>query len=203
MTGPVSKRDLFLVGLLGALLVNLVLAFHIYDAGKRSVMLKQTKDSLARVVQEKAVLQHQRDSIGKALLIADQKSEQTRAPYVKDTGNVKVGAKNADGLVPVFDSTGTLIQEVDPRIADRITHADEHISSLESQLATAKMAFRIDTLFIAKGDEENKLNKSIADQTKGSRVSLLSLQLGSGVCDGPNGFTGCVYAGVGVSVRIF
>lgn len=194
MMGPVGKREVWLVGILGALAVNLVVGFHIYAAGKQSVALKSTRDSLAVVVSQKKVIQHQRDSIGRALAIAEKSSAETRTVYLGSKTTVKGDS--------VFDKTGEFIQVVDHRIIQSLTNAADHITSLEAELLTAKFALRVDTVFIAKQDEETGLNQRIAGMVQGSRVSR-GVQLGVGVCMGGDGVKrACIYAGYGVEVKL-
>lgn len=188
------KRDLWIVAILGILAVNVAVGFHFYDIGKRKVALKATQDSLVVVKREKAVIAKQRDSVGKAFLRQDTASAKTRIIYNHDRANTTIKGDSA------YDSTGHFIQVLDHRITERIASADKHVTGLEAQLATAKYGFKIDTLFIAKQEQETGLNKSIASLTRGSRGSW-GVQVGTGYCETPKGGTPCVYVGVGYSVR--
>jgi hypothetical protein len=196
LIGPVSKRDLWLVGALGVLAVNVVVGWHFYDVGKRNVALKATRDSLSVVVAEKKVIQKQRDSVGAALAIAAKKSAVTRTVYVDTKNETQIKGDSA------YDSTGHFIQVLDPRITHRIVAADAHVTQLESELSTAKFAIHVDTVFIAKQAQETKLNQNIADMVSGSRFSG-GLQVGVGECLGSDGVKrACIYAGVGLNVRL-
>lgn len=188
----IEKRDVYLVIAAAVLAINVVIGFHFYDVGKRKVALKATQDSLVTVEHEKAILSQSRDSIGKELIKADNKSAITRIIYKHDSANVQINGDSA------YDSTGHFIQVLDKRITQRITSADKHVTKLEAQLKTAKYGFKIDTLFIAKQDQETGLNKSIASLTKGSRLSR-GFQVGAGYCGTPKGSTPCIYAGYGIS----
>lgn len=202
MINPVStflsannpKRDLWLIALAGILAVNVAIGFHFYDVGKRKIALKATQDSLVIVQREKAIIAKQRDSVGKAFAHQDSASTKTRIVYNHDRANTTIVGDSA------YDSTGHFIQVLDQRITERITSADTHVTQLEKELATAKYAFKIDTLFIAKTEQESGLHKSIADLTRGSRGSW-GVQVGTGYCGTPKGGTPCVYVGVGYSVR--
>jgi hypothetical protein len=49
----IVKREVWLVALAGFLAVNVVIGFHYYAAGKQTVALKATKDSLVTVGKRK------------------------------------------------------------------------------------------------------------------------------------------------------
>lgn len=190
----IEKRDIYLVIAAGILAINVVIGFHFYDVGKRKVALKATQDSLVVVEKEKAIISNQRDSIGKELIKADNKSAITRIIYKHDSANVQINGDSA------YDSTGHFIQVLDHRITERITSADSHITKLEAQLKTAKYGFKIDTLFIAKQNQETGLNKSIAHLQSAPLLSK-GFQVGAGYCQSPKGGTPCIYAGYGISMR--
>jgi hypothetical protein len=178
-----------------ALLIVGVLGFCSgYKKGGVSVALQSTRDSLKVVVAEKQAIQKQRDSVGAALAIADKKSGETRTVYVSVKNNVRVQGDST------FDSTGHFIQVLDPRITQRIKSADAHVTSLESELRTAKFAFHVDTVFIAKQEQQTKLNEHIATLVSGSQFSS-GFQAGVGYCATVVGNKPCVYAGYGFEVR--
>lgn len=194
MMGPVGKREVWLAGILGVLAINLVIGWHFYDVGKRNVALKSTRDSLAVVVSQKKVIQHQRDSIGAVLVIADKKSAETRTVYLDTKTRIKGDS--------VFDKKGQFIQVVDHRIIQSLAAAADHITNLEQQLRDQKFALRVDTVFIAKQDEETGLNQRIAQMVEGSRFSH-GLQVGAGGCLGGDGIRrACIYIGYGVEVKL-
>lgn len=157
------KRDLWLAALASVLAVNVVVAFHFYDVGKRNELLKNTRAALATVVAQKAVIQKQRDSVGAALAVAEKKSAVTRTVYLTAKAETKIVGDSA------FDSTGHFIQVLDPRISQRIVKTDEHVISLEKELLTAKFMIHVDTVFVAKQNEEIDLNKRIAKMVEGPK----------------------------------
>jgi hypothetical protein len=117
----IEKRSLYLVALAGFLAVNVVIGFHYYAAGKQTVALKATKDSLVTVRKEKAVIQKQRDSVGAELAVAAAKSEKTRTVYVAFAAEIKGDS--------AFDARGQFIQVLDPRISQALVSAADHITS--------------------------------------------------------------------------
>lgn len=178
------------------IVIALVIAssIHFYDVGKRNVAIASIEDSLVTVQKEKAIISKQRDSIQHELAKQDTISTHTRIKYVESNTQTAIKGDSA------FDSTGKFIQVLDRRISDRIKNADKHISSLESELKTAKYGFKIDTVFIAKSEQENGLNKSLAKTVKGDNFTK-GLQAGVGYCRNSTGGTPCLYIGYGFSYR--
>jgi hypothetical protein len=190
----ISKRDIYLIIAAIVLSINVIVGIHYYDVGKRKVALVATQDSLKVVIKEKEIIQKQRDSIGAELKIADAKTISTRSIYVDARDKTKIKGDSA------FDATGKFIQILDPRITSQIKAANNHITSLESELATAKFALRIDTVFIAKDSQEINLHKSIEKLTSAPRLSH-GFQVGVGYCRSAISGVPCIYAGYGYSVR--
>lgn len=181
------------IGIVIALVV--ASSIHFYDVGKRNVAIKSIEDSLVTVQKEKVIIGKQRDSIQHELVKQDTLSTITRIKYVQSNNQTSIKGDSA------FDSAGKFIQILDRRISDRIKNADIHISSLESELKTAKYGFKIDTVFIAKGEQENGLNQSLAKTVKGSNFTK-GLQAGVGYCRNSIGGTPCLYVGYGFSYRL-
>lgn len=191
----VSKRNIWLMAIAGFLLVNIIIAFHFYDVGKRKVALKATMDSLVVVRKEKSIIAHQRDSVGKALTIATQQSQKTRLIYTQNTNATKIHGDSA-----FDDETGEFIQILDSRISGRIESADDHIENLENELEKSKFLIKIDTVYIGKVEEESRLNQNIANMIRGSKFSR-GIQIGAGYCYGSTGGIPCLYVGYGFSYR--
>lgn len=191
----ISKRDIYLVITAGILALMVVVGVHIYDAGKRKVALVATQDSLKVVVKQSKIIASQRDSIGKLFANANAKSNETRIIYIDTKKETTIKGDSA------FDGQGKFIQVLDPRITQRITSADNHISSLESQLEVAVAFIKVDTVYIKNQDEQIRLNQNIAKMVKGSVISR-GFQIGGGYCRTPTGGTPCVYVGYGLSARL-
>lgn len=191
----IERRDLYLVIAATVLIINVIVGFHFYDVGRRKVALKATEDSLVVVRKEKLIIAKQRDSIGVELAKADVKSQSSRIEYIRVNKQTSIKGDSA------YDSTGKFIQVLDKRISDRIKTADRHVADLEDELKVAKYAIKIDTIFIAKQEQETGLNKSIADLKTAPRGSW-GLQVGIGGCTSAKGDTvPCGYIGLGYSVR--
>lgn len=184
--------------ILFAIVAGLVLLTITFCAGSthgsKSTALKAIQDSLVVVKKEKKLIQAQRDSIGSVLKFKSIITNQTRTVYIHDKNNVSIKGDSA------YDSAGVFIQVIDKRISNRIADSDKHITSLESELASAKYALRVDTVFIAKQSQETDLNHSIAKLSSSPRISH-GIQAGAGYCRNTTGGTPCLYVGYGYSFR--
>lgn len=169
-----------------------------YCVGKQQGALdtgiRATRDSLAVVVKEKAVIQKQRDSVGKALAEAGKKSAETRTVYVATKAKVSLHGDTA----VTKDSSQVLL----PEVAERLRDADAHIVNLEAENVFLRAFVHADSALIGNLEQQVRLNQNIAKMVAGSRFSR-GVQLGVGVCMGGDGVKrACVYAGYGVEVKL-
>ena len=184
----IPKKYLALATLVGILVLTLGIGRHYYNVGRRTVEQTATQDSLARVRKELITVSNTRDSIGKELAKADSQSTRTRIIYRQDVANVQITGDSA------VDSLGHFIQVLDPRISKRIKDADNHIASLEGEVARAKFLIKVDTLYIGKQSDEGRLGIKVEKLKQGGHFSP---QVGVGGCYSTGGIKPCVYVGFG------
>jgi hypothetical protein len=187
------KREVWLVALAGFLAVNVVIGFHYYAAGKQTVALKATKDSLSVVVDRSKEIEAERDLLATGLREQMKRTDSTRTVYVHDKAKV---ALHGDTAV-TKDSSQVLL----PEVAERIRAADAHIANLEAENATLKFALHTDSSLIANQAEQIRLNQNIAKMVKGSRLSH-GFQVGGGYCATRYGNSPCAFVGYGLQVRL-
>jgi hypothetical protein len=193
--GPVSKRDLWLVGIAGFLAVNLVVAFHFYDVGKRNVALKSTRDSLAVVVARSKDLEAERDVLADGVHELMKRSDSSRVVYAHDKSRV---ALKGDTAV-TKDSSQVLL----PEVAAKLRDDDAHIANLEAENASLRLMIGVDSTLIRNQAEQIRLNQNIAKMVQGPSHFSHGVQAGGGYCLGGDGIRRpCIYVGYGVEVRL-
>lgn len=194
MMGPVSKRDLWIVGILAFLAINLTVAWHFYERGKYSVALKSTQDSLAVVVKQGNAIKEQRDAVASVLAEEIKRSDSSRVVYIHDKTKV---ALRGDTAV-TKDSSQVLL----PEVATKLRDDDTHIANLEAENGTLRFALHTDTLAINNLERQVELNQKIAKMVQGPSHFSHGIQIGVGETLSSDGVKrASIYVGYGVQIR--
>lgn len=208
MMGPVSKRDMWIVGILAFIAINLTVAWHFYERGKYSVALKSTQDSLAVVQKAAKGIQKSRDSLTVVLLADHAQSDASTATAEKskaahEQSKEKVTLHGDTAVTK--DSSQVLLPEVADRLQKaetRATDAEKSAADLKKENTDLRFTLHADTLAINNLKDQVALNERIAKMVQGPSHFSHGIQIGVGETLSSDGVKrASIYVGYGVQIR--